>query len=116
VTLALKGTSVVDGRRCALVGYDSGDASLSMTLQPAPQVVLEMHGSSHFFGDLEVDLATQSLREATLAEFVVQETSGDVLPQKIRTVVERKLVLRELSREEFGRGLESGLPVPGSRP
>jgi hypothetical protein len=116
VTLALKGTSVVDGRRCALIGYDSGDASLAMALQPAPQVVLEVHGSSHFFGDLQVDLATQALREATLAEFVVQETSGAVLPQKIRTVVERKLVLRELSREEFGRGIESGLPVPGSRP
>jgi hypothetical protein len=87
-----------------------------MTLKPAPQVLLEVPGSSHFLGDLHVDLATQSLREATLAEFVVQETSGAVLPQKIRTVVKRKLVFRDLPPEEFRRGLESGLPGLGSRP
>jgi len=105
VTLELKGTSVVDGRRCALVGYDSGDASLIMSLKPAPQVTVAIHGGSHFFGDLYVDLATQTLRKATLAEFVVQEISGAALPQTIHTVIERKLVLRELSREEFEASL-----------
>jgi hypothetical protein len=105
VTLELKGLSLVDGRRCALVGYDSGDASLRMTVRPAPQVSLEVRGSSHFFGDLYVDLASQTVRKAALAEFVVQETSGAVLPQKIRTVVERKILLRALSKEEFERGL-----------
>ncbi len=116
VTLDLKGTSEVDGRPCALVGYDSGDASLAMTLQPAPQVRLEVRGSSHFFGDLYVDLATQAVRRATLTEFVVQETSGAVLPQKIALVIERKLALRDLSREEFARGLGAGLPGDGGGP
>jgi hypothetical protein len=105
VTLELKGMSLVDGRRCALVGYDSGDASLRMTVKPVPQVSLEVRGSSHFFGDLYVDLASQTVRKAALAEFVVQETSGAVLPQKIQTVVERKILLRAMSREEFERGL-----------
>jgi len=105
VTLELKGLSLVDGRRCALVGYDSGDASLTMTVKPAPRVRLDVRGSSHFFGDLHVDLASQTVRKATLAEFVVQETSGAVLPQRIRTVVERKILLRALSREEFEIGL-----------
>ena len=105
VTLDLKGTSLVDGHRCALVGYDSGDASLTMTLKPAPQVTVAIHGGSHFFGDLYVDLATQALRKATLAEFVVQEISGAALPQTIHTVIERKLVLRDLSKEEFEASL-----------
>jgi hypothetical protein len=105
VTLELKGLSLVDGHRCALVGYDSGDASLTMTVKPAPQVSLGVRGSSHFFGDLHVDLASQTVRKATLAEFVVQETSGAVLPQKIQTVVERRILLRALSKEEFERGL-----------
>jgi hypothetical protein len=108
VTLELKGTSVVDGRRCALVGYDSGDASLVMTFNPAPQVTVAIHGGSHFFGDLYVDLATQALRKATLAEFVVQELSGAALPQTIHTVIERKLVLRELSQREFEASLRPG--------
>jgi len=105
VTLELKGLSLVDGRRCALVGYDSGDASLRMTVRPAPQVSLEVRGSSHFFGDLYVDLESQTVRKAALAEFVVQETSGAVLPQKIHTVVERKILLRALGKGEFERGL-----------
>jgi hypothetical protein len=104
VTLELKGLSLVDGHRCALVGYDSGDASLTMTVKPAPQVSLDVRGSSHFFGDLHVDLASQTVRKATLAEFVVQETSGAVLPQKIQTVVERRILLRSLSRVEFEQG------------
>ena len=55
MTLALKGTSIVDGRRCALIGYDSGDASLAMTLKPAPRVLLDVRGASHFLGDLHVE-------------------------------------------------------------
>lgn len=108
VTLELEGVLDGDGRRCALIGYDSGDCSLAMTLQPAPQVTLAVNGSSHFFGDLYIDLATQTVWRADLAEFVVQETSGAVLPQAIRAVIERKLVLRDLPREEFARGVGAG--------
>ncbi|MHB8078207.1 MAG: hypothetical protein ACYDIE_03000 [Candidatus Krumholzibacteriia bacterium] len=108
VTLALTGVLELDGQPCALIRYDSGDCALAMTLQPAPQVTLAVSGSSHFFGDLCVDLAAQTVRRADLAEFVVQETSGAVLPQPIRTVVERQLVLRDLPREEFARGVDGG--------
>jgi hypothetical protein len=101
VTLELKGLSSVDGRRCALIGYDSGDSSFKMIMKPLPQVAVETSGGSHYWGDLYVDLETQWLLKATLTEIVVAETSGAILPQKVRSVIERTLLLRAVSRDEL---------------
>jgi hypothetical protein len=106
VTLELKGLSSVGGRRCALLGYDSGDSSFKMILKPVPQVAVETNGSSHYMGDLYLDLETQWLLKATLAEFVVAETSGAVLPQKVHSTIERRLLLQALSQQEFVASLQ----------
>jgi hypothetical protein len=107
MTLELKGLTQVDGRRCALVGYDSGGSMIKMYLKPAPQVTLEMNGGSHYLGDIYIDLRTQWVRKATLVEFVVSETSGAVLPQKMHSVSERRLLLRALNKEEFQKSRQT---------
>jgi len=104
ITLELKGLSRVGARRCALIGYDSGESSLEMTLTPAPQVTIEVKGGSRYAGDLHVDLETQWLLKATLMETVVTETTGALLPQKVASVIERRLLLRALSKSEFDAG------------
>jgi hypothetical protein len=105
ITLELKGLSQVDGRRSAIVGYDSGDCSLRMVLRPAPQAKIEVSGGSRYRGELYVDLKTQWLLKATLDEIVVTETGGSALPQKVRSVIERRLRLHAIPREDFdGRG------------
>ncbi len=109
VTLELKGLSVVGGRRCALIGYDSGDSSLQMVLTPMPQVTMQVRGASHYTGDLYVDLDTQWLLKAMLMETVVSEVSGAVLPQKLPSVIERRLLLRSLSKSEFDASRAEGV-------
>lgn len=103
ITLELKGTSQVGGRRCAIVAYDSGDSSFHMTIKPMPQIAIDVVGGSHYWGDLYVDLGNQWVRKATLSELVVSETSGAVLPQKMHGVVERALLLEAISKEAVGR-------------
>jgi hypothetical protein len=110
VTLELKGLSSIDGRRCALIGYDSGDSTLKMLLKPLPQVAVEVNGGSHYLGDLYVDLETQWLQKATLTEIVVSETSSAAFPESVRSVIERRLLLRALSRE----ALETSLRRPSA--
>jgi hypothetical protein len=101
VTLELKGLSLAGDRRCALIGYDSGDSTFAMTLKPMPQATITVQGGSHYTGDLYVDLVTQWVLKATLAEIVVSETSGAILPQKVNSVIERRLLLRAVGKPEF---------------
>jgi len=103
ITLELKGTSQVGGKRCAIVAYDSGDSSFHMAIKPMPQISIDVVGGSHYWGDLYVDLGNQWVRKATLSELVVSETSGAVLPQKMHGVVERALLLEAISKEAVGR-------------
>jgi hypothetical protein len=97
ITLELKGTTMVNGESSAIVGYDSGDSSLHMTMVPAPQMKVEMKGGSHYWGDLVINLQTQWVEKATLSEIVVSETTVPGMPEKIHSVIERWLVLEPSS-------------------
>ena len=112
VTLELKGQSLAGNRRCALIGYDSGDSTLEMILRPMPQVTMKVQGGSHYMGDLYVDLETQWLLKATLMEIVVSETSGALLPQKLASVTERRLLLRAVSKRDFEASQSATLGAP----
>jgi hypothetical protein len=103
VTLELKGLSLVKGRSCAIVGFDSGESTFHMILKPAPQVAINVNGGSRYLGDLYVDLETQWLLKATLFEFVVSETTGAVLPESVKSVEKRMLLLTALDKAEFER-------------
>jgi hypothetical protein len=83
-----------------------------MTITPMPQITMKVQGGSHYTGDLYVDLETQWLLKATLMEIVVTETSGAVLPQKLDSVIERRLLLRALSKSDFGASLLAARGTP----
>ncbi|MBL0313429.1 MAG: hypothetical protein IPP78_12110 [Holophagaceae bacterium] len=104
ITLELKGTGQVDGARCAIVGYDSGESSLHMILKPTPQAAMDVVGGSHYWGDLYVDLATQWVRKATLSELVVSEMSGALLKEKMHVVIERAILLEAISKDRCEGG------------
>ena len=97
VTLELKGLSLVDDAACALLAYDSGESSFQMTITPMPNMEVRTVGSSHYKGDIHVDLATRWVRKATMNEWVVTETVVPTLTNKINAVVERNIVIRNVT-------------------
>jgi hypothetical protein len=103
VTMELKGLSRVAGATCAMVGFDSGESSFKMTVKPMPDMEVRTVGSSHYKGDIYIDLATNWVKKVTMDEFVVVEATLPVQPYKVNTVGERDIVVRNVSAKEFMR-------------
>ena len=101
ITLELKGVSIVNGRSCALLEYDSGESSFKMVMKPMPDMEVRTIGSSHYFGDIFKDLATQWVQKVTMTELVVSETILPMPPNKINGVIERNIVIRNVREGEF---------------
>jgi hypothetical protein len=93
VTLEFKGLSRINGKSCALIGYDSGESSFK---------VATTTGSSHYFGDIYKDLAGGWVQKATMTEIVVSETTVPGPPHKVNAVIERLIEIRNVRQKEFG--------------
>lgn len=103
VTLEFKGLSRVAGATCAMVGFDSGESSFKMTVKPMPDMEIRTVGSSHYKGDIYIDLLTNWVKKATMDELVVTETTLPMPPNKVNTVIERDIIIRNVTAEEFAR-------------
>ncbi len=103
VTLELKGLSRVAGAACAMVGFDSGQSSFKMTVKPMPDMEVRTVGSSHYKGDIYIDLSTNWVQKVTMDELVVAESTLPMPPGKVNAVIERYTVIRNVSAEEFAR-------------
>jgi len=101
VTLAFKGLSWVDGTACAIVEYDSGESSFQMITHPMPNMEIKSVGSSHYKGDIFIDLKTNWVRKATMDELVVTETILPMAPHKVNMVVERNIIIRNIDETDF---------------
>jgi len=103
VTLELKGLSRVAGATCAMVGFDSGESSFKMTVKPMPDMEVRTVGSSHYKGDIYIDLSTNWVKKLTMDELVVAEATLPMPPNKVNIVGERDIIIRNVSAEEFAR-------------
>lgn len=103
ITLEFKGLSVVNGRQCALLEYDSGRSSFKMKMQPMPDLEVETAGGSHYSGDIHKDLESNWIQKATLSEWVVSETTLPMPPGKLNSVNERSILILNLGEEEVRR-------------
>ena len=101
ITLEFKGVSIVNGKPCALLEYDSGASSFKMIMKPMPEMEVRTVGSSHYFGDIYKDLVTQWVQKVTMTELVVSETILPMPPNKVNNVIERNIVIRNVSEDEF---------------
>jgi len=54
-------------------------------------------------GDIYIDLATNWVKKATLDEFVVTEVTLPMPPNKVNVVVERDILIRNVTEDEFKR-------------
>jgi hypothetical protein len=101
ITLEFKGLSVVNGCPCALVGMDSGESSLKMTMKPTQDLKIMSTGGSHYKGDLYKDLASGWVQKAVFNEIVVTEAIIPALSQKIHSVLERNILIRNVDKSQF---------------
>ncbi|MBN2323235.1 MAG: hypothetical protein JXQ30_05835 [Spirochaetes bacterium] len=101
ITLEFKGLSVVNGKYCALLEYDSSESSLKMIMKPMPNMEIETVGSSHYQGDIYKDLATNWVQKVTMNEVVISETTLPMPPNKINSIVERNILIRNVSEKEI---------------
>ena len=100
-TLEFKGISLVDGSLCSLVAFDSGESSFHMIMRPTPDMEIDTVGSSHYKGDLYIDLESYWVRKVVMDEVVVSETTLPMPPNKINGVIERESTIRNVSQDEF---------------
>jgi hypothetical protein len=101
LALELKGISLVDGRPCALVNYDSGESTLRMAFIQGDGEDVMTEGGSEYKGDLYIDLASGWVRKVTLDEFVVTRTSTASRPDKAPGYTVRHILLRLISQRDF---------------
>lgn len=102
ITLEFKGLSVMNGKECALIEYDSGESSFKMIMKPAPLMEIQAVGSSHYFGDIYKDLSSNWIQKITMTEFVVAEVALPMPPNKINSVVERQISILNVRASELG--------------
>lgn len=100
VTLEFKGLSIVNGRECALIEYDSGESSFKMKMKPMPEMEVSTVGSSHYKGDIYKDLAGSWVQKADLSEMVVSETQVPSFG-KVNAVIERSIKINNVSEKEM---------------
>ena len=100
ITLALKGLSLVNEKTCAILEYDSGESSFYMLIKPMPNMEIPTKGSSHYFGDIYKDVNGGWIQKAVLHEIVISETSVPDLANKINSVIERSITIKNVKRKD----------------
>jgi len=100
ITLEFKGLSVVDDVPCAIMGFDSGNSSFTMLINPTPDMDIKTVGASHYWGDLYVELGSKWVRKVAMSEVVVSKvTMGG---QNIANpITERSTTIRAVDKDEF---------------
>jgi hypothetical protein len=68
-------------------------------------MMVETHGSSHYFGDINIDLKSFWVQQVTMAEFVVSETNIASMNMKINGVIERQTTIRNVDADTFNAAL-----------
>ena len=101
ITLEFKGLSIVNEKQCAIVGYDSGESSFEMIMNPMPNMEVHTVGSSHYMGDIYKDLTTNWVQKITMTEIVISETTLPMPPNKVNSVIERNIIIRNVNENEF---------------
>ena len=101
IMLELKGVSLAGGELCALVGYDSGESSFKMVLEPFPGMQVTGKGRSRYCGDIYRSLDDNWVKKVDMKETVISGTDIPMTGETIYSVVEREISIRNISREEY---------------
>ena len=98
ITLEFKGLGLINKKTCAMMEYDSGESSFYMLMKPMANMEVSTKGSSHYWGDIYKDLTTGWIQKAVLHELVVSETIVPGLSNKINSVIERTITIKNVGQ------------------
>lgn len=101
VMLGFKGLSLVNGKSCAVIEYDSGESSFTMLMKPTPDIKIKTTGTSHYWGDIFKALETGWIQKATLHEIVVSETAVPGQSNKTNATIERSIIIQNVHSINF---------------
>ncbi len=102
ITLHLKGMTRIGSSTCAIVEFDSGRGTFKMLLEPMPKMNVETEGSSHYFGDIFIDLASNRPVKVDLRELVVSETSVPIPSErKVHAIHDRRTVIKAITKHAY---------------
>jgi len=101
ITLEFKGISVVNDTQCSLIGIDSGESSFKMIINLTPDIEIVTIGSSHYKGDIYKNISSNWVQKVAFDEIVVCETIMPMPPNEINSVVERNILILNVSEEQF---------------
>ena len=99
ITLEFKGMSKCNDKQCALIGIDSGNSNFKMIMNPTADMEIITIGSSHYKGDIYKDHISNWVQKVTFDEMVVCETTLPMPPNKINSVVERNIIIKNITQE-----------------
>ena len=72
-----------------------------MIVNVTPEMKVHSVGGSHYKGDIYKDLKTNWVQKVTLDEIVVSETTVPMLPNKVNSVIERIITIRNVKVNEL---------------
>jgi len=101
ITLSLMGISLVNESLCSIVNFDSGKSSFKVLMSPAPNMVIETNGSSHYKGNIFINNKTNWVEKIIMNEIVVAETKQPFPPNKVNATVERNSIIKNVNEELF---------------
>lgn len=100
VTLEFKGLRKMDGRLCAILGFDSGVCPWSMPMTYMPIFNLKTTGVSHYMGDICLDLNSYWVRKLEMVLFEITSTTMWGIPVD-KSIPHTRLTIRAIGKDEF---------------
>ena len=106
IILTLIGLGIVNDATCAIINFDSGESSFKMKMKPMPNMEITTVGSSHYKGNLFINMKSFWVEKVIMDEFVLSETN---IPgqTKINSVTERKTTINNIDKSGYEKALMS---------
>jgi len=99
-TLEFKGLSVVDGKTCAILGFDEKGGGYVMYIKPMPILKVKTVGGTRVSGDIYIDLESLWVKKVIATVMDMTKTTMFGIPVEISIPI-TTLTIRSVNKEEF---------------
>ncbi|MEJ2613530.1 MAG: hypothetical protein P8Z35_01080 [Ignavibacteriaceae bacterium] len=107
ITLTFTGLGMVKNATCAIVTFDAGEGSFKMKMKPMPSMEITTVGSSHYKGNLFINMSSFWVEKVIMDEFVLSETTIQGQTSKMNSVAERRTIINNIDKSVYQKALMS---------